>query len=144
MQIVTATPYRKEIIALLASENLPTVDLPENLEDFFVAIDSDEVVGVAGLEKYTQSGLLRSVAVKAKYRNQGIAKKLIKIIGELAVSHGLRELLLLTETAPDYFNRFGFTKIVRSEVPAEIQQSSEFSHVCPQSAFVMKKTLERS
>jgi amino-acid N-acetyltransferase len=144
MQIVTATPYRKEIIALLASENLPTVDLPENLEDFFVAIDSDEVVAVAGLEKYNQSGLLRSVAVKAKYRNQGIAKKLIKVIGELAVSNGLRELFLLTETAPDYFNRFGFTKIARTEVPAEIQLSSEFCHLCPQSAFVMKKTLERS
>jgi amino-acid N-acetyltransferase len=48
---------------------------------------------------------------------------------------------LLTETAPGYFETKGYQQITRADVPEEVQQSSEFSHVCPQSAIVMKKII---
>ena len=60
--------YRQSIVALLQSENLPVEDLPATLDNFFVALDHDNVVGAVGLEKYSNCGLLRSLVV-----NKGIS-----------------------------------------------------------------------
>ena len=58
-----------------------------------------------------------------------------------AKSSGIEALYLLTETADKYFAKKGYTAISREIVPVEIKSSSEFSHVCPVSAIVMKKEL---
>jgi amino-acid N-acetyltransferase len=111
------------------------------LDNFVVAIEGAAIIGVAGLEIYGSYGLLRSVAVNADHRGKGVAGKLLERIEVLAASEALKEIYLLTETAPDYFGGKGYGKITRAGVPIEVQQSSEFSHVCPQSAIVMKKTI---
>jgi amino-acid N-acetyltransferase len=141
MIIDQAQPHRNAIIALLSAEKLPTIDLPETLDNFIAAIEDAEVIGVAGLEIYGSFGLLRSVAVRSDFRSQGIAAKLLRRIDALASLKGITEIYLLTETASDYFERKTFRRIDRAEVPEELQQSSEFSHVCPQSAIVMKKII---
>lgn len=141
MIIDQAQPHRNAIIALLSAEKLPTADLPETLDNFIAAIADAEVIGVAGLEVYGSFGLLRSVAVRSDFRSQGIAAKLLRRIDALASLKGLTEIYLLTETASDYFERKSFRRIDRNEVPEELQQSSEFSHVCPQSAIAMKKII---
>lgn len=141
MIIDQAQPYREKVIALLVEENLPVEDLPELLAGFIVAIENETIVGVAGLEVYGEYGLLRSLAVSADYRNKGIAGKLLQRILAKATLLPLKELYLLTETAPGYFGRKGFLQITRNEVPVEVMGSSEFSHVCPVSAIVMKKIL---
>lgn len=141
MQIEKAENYRAKIIALLATEKLPTDDLPQKLENFVIALQDDEVIGVAGIEIYDNYGLLRSVAVAADYRGKGIANQLLDNLERLDAAQPLREIYLLTETAPEYFSNKGYQKITRAQVPAEVQQSTEFSHVCPQSAIVMKKIL---
>jgi amino-acid N-acetyltransferase len=141
MQITQGTNYRESIVAMLEAEKLPVSDLPATLENFLVALQNDEVIGVAGLEIYGDDGLLRSLAVSPARRGHGIAGKLLDEIETLAHSKGLHEIYLLTETAPDYFTRKDYKKITRGDAPAEVQQSSEFSHVCPQSAIVMKKII---
>jgi len=142
MKIIDAINYREIIITLLLCERLPTEDLPEPLENFRVMIDNDKPVGVVGLETHGNYGLLRSLVVRPGFRNQNIAAALIKEIEKLAVSKRLKSIFLLTETAPDYFLHKGYSRITRSEVPLDVQQSSEFSHVCPQSAIAMKKDIE--
>ena len=141
MIIDQAQPHRTAVIALLSAEKLPTDDLPETLDNFIVAISDAEVIGVAGLEIYGNYGLLRSVAIRSDFRSQGIAAKLLRRIDALASLKGLTELYLLTETASDYFERKTYRRIERVEIPEEVQQSSEFSHVCPVSAIIMKKQL---
>lgn len=142
MIIDQAQPYRAEVIELLAAEKLPVEDLPETLDSFLVAIQDGIVIGVAGIEVYGTNGLLRSLAVKAAYRSSGIAGKLLNRIEAMSNLKQLSALYLLTETAPGYFEKKNFQKITREDVPAEVRQSSEFSHVCPVSAIVMKKTLK--
>ncbi|HEY1009885.1 MAG TPA: arsenic resistance N-acetyltransferase ArsN2 [Daejeonella sp.] len=132
---------RESIVALLISQNLPVEDLPETLDSFLVARTNDQLAGVVGLETYGDFALLRSLAVHPESRGQGIADQLVQNIEKHASSKGLKEIYLLTETAPEYFDRKGYQRITRSGVPEAVQQSSEFSHVCPQSAIVMKKTL---
>jgi amino-acid N-acetyltransferase len=133
--------HREDIIILLSSEKLPADDLPVILENFLVAIQDDELTGVIGLEIYGDYGLLRSLVVKPAFRNQNIAGKLIAQIETVAASKELKAIFLLTETAPNYFTRKGYQKITRNDIPDEVQQSSEFSHVCPQLAIVMKKDI---
>jgi amino-acid N-acetyltransferase len=143
MQINEAINYKAGIVSLLIDEKLPVSDLPASLENFLVVLQDDQVIGVAGLEIYGDYGLLRSLAVNPAFRSQGVAGKLLSQIEALAISKGLSTMYLLTETAPDYFDRKGYAKIIRNDVPVEVQQSSEFSFVCPQSAIVMKKTLTK-
>ena len=140
--IPLTTSRRQALVDLLAGENLPVRDLPEEPEHFFVAIRQGKVVGGIGLETYGSFGLLRSLVVHPDWRNQKIADALVLQLEELAVYLGLDSLFLLTETAPHYFERKGFAFITRNEVPEALKHSSEFSNVCPQSAMVMKKMLK--
>ena len=78
--------------------------------------------------------------VKPVFRNQGVAGKLLEAVEKKAIDNGLAAVYLLTETAPDYFDSKNYCKVLRAEVPLELQQSSEFSYACPQSAIVMKKS----
>ena len=143
MTTATATNYREAVIALLAAQNLPVTDLPQVLDDFIVMQDQDEIIGVAGLETYGNYGLLRSIAVATAYRNRGIADNLLTKIENLGASKKLTAIYLLTETAAGYFTSKGYQLTNRDTVPADVQQSTEFSHVCPVSAMVMKKTINK-
>lgn len=96
-----------------------------------------------GLEHYDGAGLLRSMVVHPAYRNRQIAERLVQQLEETASFSGITALYLLTETAEKYFSRKGYQTITRSEVPPLLMQSSEFSHVCPASATVMKKELSK-
>ena len=142
MQMVKAMAQsRNEIVTLLQSQNLPAEDLPTFLDDFYTVVEDGKIVGLVGMERYGHYGLLRSMVVHPNYRNKGIADGLVKQLEETATMSGITVMYLLTETADKYFSRKGYGTINRSEVPAELMQSSEFSHVCPVSAFVMKKIL---
>lgn len=52
-------------------------------------------------------------------------------------------IYLLTETAKPYFEKRSYTIVERDNTPDVIRRSSEFSHVCPVTAVVMKKTLDK-
>ena len=142
ISITSANPVqRAAIIRLLEAAKLPVADLPADLTHFVVATVGNRLVGVVGLEIYSNYGLLRSLVVDQAYRNQQIAEKLIDRLEAQTKQLQLSGIYLLTETATEYFSKKGFQTIQRNEVPAALQQSSEFSHVCPVSAIVMKKTV---
>jgi N-acetylglutamate synthase-like GNAT family acetyltransferase len=143
MEITEAKNHKAALAALLNAEKLPVNDLSDTLENFIVAVKNGQVIGTAGLEIYGSYGLLRSLAVKPDSRKEGIASKLLYKIEELAANKNLTSIYLLTETVPEYFKQKGYRQITRAEVPAEVQASSEFSHVCPQSAIVMIKTSDK-
>lgn len=142
LSIITASSqYIEAIKDLLRSERLPVDDLPPDLANFLIATDNGFAVGCVGLEIYGSYGLLRSLVVKPEYRKAKIGSELIKQLETLAKGNGLQAILLLTETAPDYFQIKGFEIITRDVVPEVVRQSSEFSHVCPASAIVMQKPI---
>jgi amino-acid N-acetyltransferase len=135
---------RAAIIGLLQSQKLPTEDLPAVLDDFFTATENDNLVGLIGLERYGADGLLRSMVVHPDYRNRQIAERLVQQLEETAKASSISAIYLLTETAEKYFSKKGYDIVPHSEVPPLVMQSSEFSHVCPASATVMKKALAAS
>jgi amino-acid N-acetyltransferase len=126
---------------LLSRHGLPADDIEPHLEHFLVAKDGSEIVGVAGLERYGEAALLRSVCVSKTLQNQGIGARLLGAIEASAYSKGVRALYLLTIDAAPYFERRGFSTIARGAAPAQIRATHEFRTSCPASAACMHKAL---
>jgi N-acetylglutamate synthase-like GNAT family acetyltransferase len=81
------------------------------------------------------------VAVVPAWRSKGLGRELVTRIIADAESRGIKALYLLTTTAERYFPSFGFARITRDEVPADVQATSEFREACPASATVMHRAL---
>ncbi len=145
LQGVTLRPARQADLAaverLLQQLSLPTAGLAEWWSRFTVAEAGGQVVGLAGLEHYTDGVLLRSVAVAPACRSSGLGRALVDSVLAEAVRQGQRDAYLLTTTAERYFPRLGFVPIGRDAVPASVQQSIEFREACPASAVVMHRAL---
>jgi amino-acid N-acetyltransferase len=145
MEIRTASRDDLEAVrALIAAAALPE----DGLEDQFgsgyaVAVESGRLVGAAGVERYGPYGLLRSVVAAPDQRGRGIGAALVRDRLDWAERAGLEAVFLLTTTAMEYFPRLGFGPVERATAPAEIRASREFSSVCPTSAVVMRRILER-
>lgn len=127
----------KTIINLLQENGLPYQDIEIGNKEFFLAYDNSLFVGIIGLEKFDNIGLLRSLAVKDEYKNKGYGIKICKTFITYAKNQQIKELYLLTCTASEYFKRLGFTEIIRDELPKKIKQTKQFSQLCPCSAICM-------
>jgi amino-acid N-acetyltransferase len=137
-----ATPADLQAVTtLLRSAGLPLVGVGPWLGNFWLAHDSTSVVGAAGMERYGESALLRSVVVAPEWRSSGIGRTLVEHVLEEGRAAGVREVYLLTTTAERYFLRLGFDCVGRDSVPPALQASAEFAGACPSSAVVMRKTL---
>ena len=129
-----------EAVAILLRDlELPTAGVADWFDLFWVADHDGRVVGAAGMERYGDGGLLRSVAVAREWRGSGIGRALVDRVLEEGHAAGVREVYLLTTTAEHYFPRLGFACIGRDDVPAALQASAEFTGACPASAVVMRR-----
>lgn len=126
------------VLELLKACKLPFQDV--SLTDTVIVgyyNEEGQLIGSGGLEFYGDSALLRSVAVAGAERGKSLGQEIVKDIISRAKARSIEQIFLLTETAHDFFLRFGFRDTDRSGVPLEVQKSSEFSSVCPVSAFCM-------
>jgi arsenate reductase len=130
-------PDIPEMLSFLAANKLPAAGLADHATDLLVAHEGRELVGTAALEVYGTDALLRSVAVDASLRGTGLGQAITREALALARRRGARRVFLLTETASDFFPRFGFTDIDRDRVPESIRRTVEFDSACPASARVM-------
>ena len=141
-EITAATPADlPAVLELIDASGLPRAGLDNHVATTLVARESSRIVGTAALELYGGSALLRSVAVAAAVRGQGLGQRLTTAALELASRHGVRTVYLLTETAGKFFPKLGFTMIERSAVDPAVQVSQEFTTACPASALVMARSL---
>lgn len=144
MHITHATPaYRDSIRALLMEARLPTGDLDEAkpLRFWVVRANDGRLSGVVGLEQYGHAGLLRSLAVSAALRKQGLGASLTTSLEQQAKGAGVEALYLLTMTAERFFRARGYQHADRAQVPREIGETREFKMLCPLSAACLWKKL---
>jgi amino-acid N-acetyltransferase len=120
---------------LLSSVLLPTEGLADQFPaGFVVARENETTVGSAGLERYEDVGLLRSVAVRNERRGSGLGGALVGDRLQSARAQGVNAVYLLTTTAAPYFEKFGFVVTPRADVRGALARSAEFAHACPASA----------
>lgn len=131
-----------DIRRLLAGNRLPTADLEHSRPLLFVARAGLTLVGAGGFEVHGEYGLLRSVVVADRMRGSGLGRTLVESAEAAARHQGLHGLVLLTETARDFFARLGYADIARESAPEAIRQSAEFKSLCPQTARCMSKRLD--
>lgn len=126
---------------LLDARHLPRAGARAHLGEFVVLARGDTIAGCAGIERYGDAGLLRSVAVSEELGGKGLGAELVRGCVARARQLGLRGLYLLTTTAAGYFPRFGFETISREALPAALAASEELRGACPASAVAMRLTL---
>ena len=128
---------------LLKKTSLPVDGVEDSIGSFIVAERNGRVVGVGGVERCGEFGLLRSVAVDPLARSGGVGAAITERLIADSEATGLRALYLLTTTAEKYFPSFGFDETPRDAVPHEIRRTAEFKDICPSSATVMRRDLAR-
>ncbi len=132
----------QEVLTLLERCGLPKAGLDASLSTILVAREGEKVVGCAALEVYGTIALLRSIAIDPAHRSHGLGQQMVQEHLAHARGRGIQQVYLLTETAADYFPRFGFRLIERCAVPPALHQSMEWTSACPVSAQVMVLHLE--
>jgi amino-acid N-acetyltransferase len=131
------------VLALLAERKLAPnqVELQFGVQYAVAETAAGELIGVAGVEHHDEDGLFRSAAVAERFAGRGIGGTLTRNRLAWARHAGLRALYLLTETAAEYWPRFGFVRIARDAAPEAILRSSEWAGGCPASAVAMRLDL---
>jgi amino-acid N-acetyltransferase len=125
--------------ALLVDAELPVGGLRDQFpSSYLVAEDGGQLIAAVGLEPYSGNGLLRSLVVRVDRRGGGVGRALIERALEAARAQRLQAVYLLTQTAPEYFRKFGFFGYPRADAPDGVQRSPEFGSVCPTSATCMR------
>jgi amino-acid N-acetyltransferase len=133
----------KGVLALLEGVDLPTEGVAEHFSGFLSARDGARIVGCVGLERYGNAGLLRSLAVAREIQRTGLGRELTARVLENARAMGVRDVVLLTTTAADFFARhFGFTPVARPEFDQVFAESPEWSLPRCSSAVCMHLRLE--
>jgi len=141
-RLETATPADLPAVrALLEELKLPAADVGAGHQHFVVARDGGTVVGCVGVERYGESALLRSLAVKPGRRGEGLGKALTERAISEARASGARRAFLLTITAEEYCRRLGFERIGREAVPPAVRGSAQFGALCPATAVCMWKAI---
>lgn len=136
---VTVRPVCSEdlphVQALVHDAGLP-LDGLDTAALVLVATDHTGILGTAAVESHGQplpALLLRSVAVADQARGHGVGAALTRAALAYADEQHA-PVALLTETAQDYFSRFGFRAVAREDLPVALHASAELQGACPASA----------
>lgn len=127
-------------IEFLGAAGLPTADVSVDRIALIAEVDGN-VAGLIGLEKFGDTGLLRSLVVDNRYRKSGFGRTLVGELEKHAKQQGIDRLWLLTIDADGYFERFGYRRKARHDAPPVIRATDEFAELCPDDAVLMMKTL---
>lgn len=112
-RIINESAKRQEMLPRSLS------NLYEHVRDFIVFGD-ESLKGLCALHVcWEEMAEIRSLVVDKQYRMRGIGDSLIKQALKEARSLGIKKVFALTY-APDFFERFGFTEIDKTELPHKI------------------------
>ena len=130
--------------ALLERSGLPTSDLESARPEFAVIRENDQVIAAGALQRFGSSALLRSVVVAPDRRGSGLGQAIVSELERMARSAQISRLVLLTQSAAEFFGHRGYRVIDRSTAPEDMRESEEFRSLCPSSATCMAKSLQGS
>ncbi len=149
--VVASVAQGPDVAQLLAEAGLPVAGLDSAWRTWVVSASAAgvrDVVGCVALERYAAAPdrppvfLLRSLAVREDARGFGAGRALVAAALDAADADAgaTAVVALLTESADDYFPRFGFDPVPRADLPTELRASAELSGACPDSARAYLRT----
>ena len=107
-------------------------EIYENIRDFFVVRDGEEIVGAVALHIiWGDLAEIKSLSVREEYQGRGIGKSLVRACLEEAKKLGIPRVFCLTNN-PSFFEKLGFKEIDVMELPRKIwgecQRCPKFPH----------------
>ncbi|MFC5380973.1 GNAT family N-acetyltransferase [Aquipuribacter nitratireducens] len=124
---------------LVAAAGLPLAGLDDVWVTVVAVRPDGTLAAVAALERHgageTTAFLLRSVVVEPAHRGTGLGRRLVA--ATLAHVDPTAPVALLTETAAPWFDRLGFARVARGDLPPSLAGSVELVSACPASATAM-------
>jgi amino-acid N-acetyltransferase len=95
-------------------------ELYENIRDYYVVECDGAVVGCAALHvTWGDLAEVKSVAVHQHHRGAGLGRQLVRACLRDARALGVPRLFVLTYI-PEFFRRFGFHQVEKSELPHKV------------------------
>jgi amino-acid N-acetyltransferase len=95
-------------------------ELYENVRDFQVAIEDDQVIGVCGLKiVWANLAEVYALAVAPPWRGKGIGRRLVLSCVDEAEELGIQRLMTLTYEQR-FFERCGFHVVDRQNLPLKV------------------------
>jgi amino-acid N-acetyltransferase len=122
----------------LSAAQLPIDDLGGPDQLFFSLSDDDGLIGFIGLEGEGSDRLLRSLVVLPTRRGRGHGRVLVERL-EKVINGAVDRLHLLTTGSASFFRDLGYVDADRSEAPADIAATAQFSSLCgPRATYLVK------
>src|SRR3989475_9150698 len=139
-------PDAQRIYDLIAAYSADGTLLPrslaeicENVRDFVVLEEGDEIIGCGALHLYgTHLAEIRSIIVSPLYQGYAGGRRLVKALLVQAKKHGVSCICLFTRI-PEFFARMGFAMAQREDLPDKIHKdcfSCPHLHCCDEVAMV--------
>jgi amino-acid N-acetyltransferase len=98
----------------------PLSEIYENIRDFFVIREGDQVIGCAALHViWSDLAEIKSLAVAEDKQRKGVGNELVEACIEEAKDVGMPTIFCLTYK-PAFFERFGFAQIEKMELPQKV------------------------
>ncbi|HHL40826.1 MAG TPA: N-acetyltransferase [Deltaproteobacteria bacterium] len=98
----------------------PLSEIYDNLRDFFVCRDGEELVGLCALHVCSEElGEIRTLAVKEERFGSGVGRSLVTACLEEARSLGLKRVFALTYRTA-FFEKLGFRPVAKEDLPHKI------------------------
>lgn len=95
-------------------------ELYDNLRDYFVCIEGDDIVGTGGLHICWENlAEVRSLCVADTARKKGIGRAIVDVCVEEAKTYDINKLFLLTYQV-EFFKKCGFTVTDKKVFPHKI------------------------
>jgi amino-acid N-acetyltransferase len=92
----------------------------ENIRDFFVAIEDDNIIGVCALHiVWEDLAEIKSLAVEKNYTKKGIGRALVEACLKEAKEYDIKTVFVLTYQV-DFFKKMGFELIKKETLPHKI------------------------
>lgn len=110
---------------LLIENELPVPGSADRPVRFLAGRRNHELIACLGWESYEERVLLRSLAVRQSEQRRGIGSILVQAALSRLKAEGVREFYLLTSTASEFADRFGFKVIDRCLLPEELKASQQ-------------------
>ena len=121
---IVDVPQIHKLVNSFGSQGLmlprPLSEIYENLRDFVVLKDGDEVVGCGALHILWGDLLeIKSVAVAEDHQREGIGAAVVRACLDEAGKMDVPMVFVLTYE-PEFFGRFGFTKVDLMDLPRKV------------------------
>jgi glycerol-1-phosphatase len=132
------------IRTLLDEAGLNAQGIEARIDHTFVSTErpvAGRIDATATLQMEDGFGILRSVAVRKALQGKGLGMLAAAEAIAQARAGGVRHVSLFTETAPAFFERLGFRRVDRSELPEPVRTSRHAGEECAASATPMVRDL---